>query len=308
MKKKISVLIPVYNNQETINSIYLRIKKTIFKIKQNYEIIFIDDGSKDESYKKIKNICLIDKNVICIKLTKNFGQRFALMAGLKHSSGDFIINLDADLQDPPEIISKISKLLYKNEIVIAARNTSSESFIRKFSSLLQHRILNHLIKNYPKKGFTVFGITKRLAKKIIQRGNSISLLQLEILNYGYPHKLINYDRERRKLGKSQFNFSARLNLAIEMITLTTFSLLRFCLFLGVGLLVASLIYIIFVLISYYNNSSPFPGYSPIIIVNLFLGGLNIFVLGVISEYLSVILKEIKLYDKYRIKSFLNKKK
>ena len=125
--KKISVLIPVYNNQETINSIYLRIKKTIFKIKQNYEIIFIDDGSKDESYKKIKNICLIDKNVICIKLTKNFGQRFALMAGLKHSSGDFIINLDADLQDPPpENNIKISKLLYKNEIVIAARNTSSE--------------------------------------------------------------------------------------------------------------------------------------------------------------------------------------
>lgn len=307
--KKISIIIPVYNNQPTLHKIYQRLVKLFAKIKQNYQIIFIDDGSQDQSYKTIQKICLKDKKVSCIKLSKNFGQRFALMAGLKYATGDYVINLDADLQDPPELIKKIFNELKKNNhIVIAARNSSSENFFRKFASSIQHRILSYLIKDYPKEGFTVFGISKKLVKEIKDRGNNVSLLQLEILNYGYNYKMIYYERDKRHIGKSQFNFSARLNLAIEMITLTTFSLLRFCLFLGFFLLLASFSYIIFVIYTYLNIGTPFSGYSPILIISLFLGGLNIFILGLLAEYISVILRETRSYNKFNVQSFLNKQK
>jgi len=307
--KKISVIIPVYNNQQTLLELYQKLVKVFAKIKQNYQIIFIDDGSKDQSYKKIKKICLKNKKVSCIKLAKNFGQRFALMAGLKYSTGDYLINIDADLQDPPELIEKIFNELRKNNhVVLAARRSSSENIFRKLSSLIQHRILNYLIKNYPKEGFTVFGVSKKVVQEIKDRGNNISLLQLEILNYGYNYKIIYYERDKRQIGKSQFNFSSRLNLAIEMITLTTSSLLRFCLLLGFILLLASFSYIAFVIYTYFYIGTSFPGYSPIIIVSLFLGGLNIFVLGLLSEYISIILRETRSYNKFNVQSFLNKPK
>tara|TARA_B110000027_G_C16097873_1_gene291644 strand:+ start:633 stop:1568 length:936 start_codon:yes stop_codon:yes gene_type:complete len=309
MKKyKISIIIPVYNNEATIELIHKRIIKTFKKIKINYEIVFVDDYSLDNSYKKIKKICAIDKNVVCIKLTKNFGQRFATMAGLKHASGDFITNLDADLQDPPELIEKIyNKIRSKDSnLIIAARNSVKENLIRRFTSFLQHRILNLLIKDYPKEGFSVWCISRHLAEKIKKRGNNITLLPLEILNYGYKIDIIFYNREKRFEGKSQWTFGARLDLGIEMITLTSFSLLRYCLYIGVFLLIASLLYIALVIYTYFQHQTPFTGYSPLIIVNLFLGGLNIFILGLLAENIAVVLKGIRSYDKYNIKLIINK--
>jgi polyisoprenyl-phosphate glycosyltransferase len=306
-KNKISIVIPVYNNEATINIIYNRIKKVFKKIKLNYEIIFVDDYSPDSSLNKIKKICNLDKKVICVKLTKNFGQRFATMAGLKYASGDFVTNLDADLQDPPELIEKIVSKLKKGnqDIVIAARKTVNENLFRRITSYFQHRILNSIIRDYPKEGFTVWCISKRLVSKILKRGNNISLIPLEILNYGYNYSVIYYERQKRFIGRSQWTFKERMNLGIEMMTLTTFSILRYCLFFGAFLLLASLTYIGFVFYAYFERTTPFQGYSPIIIVSLFLGGLNIFVVGILAEYISVILREVRSYDKYNVKSVIN---
>ena len=307
--KKISIIIPVYNNEKTIDTIYSKIKKIIKSINLTYEIIFIEDGSKDKSYNKIKKICLNDKKVLCVKLSKNFGQRFALMAGLKYCTGNFLINLDADLQDPPELISKIYQELNKgNHIVIAARNSNNENIFKKITSAIQHKILSFLIKDYPEEGFTVFGISRKLINEIKERGNNISLLQLEILNYGYRYKKIFYARHKRTFGTSQFNFSSRLSLAIEMITLTTSSFLRFSLYLGVILLTLSFIYILSVMYSYFKIGTPFEGYSPLIIISLFFGGLNLFILGVLSEYISLIIREIRSYKKFNIEKLINKPK
>ena len=308
--KKFSIIIPVFNNEQTINLLYREIKKVFKKIKANYEIIFVDDGSPDNSYRKIKNICEVDKNVICVKLTKNFGQRFATIAGLEYSSGDYVINLDADLQDPPELIKKFyDKIKNKNtDLLIAARNSVKESLFRKFTSFVQHKILSILIKEYPIDGFTVWCISRSLAEKIKKRGNKISLLPLEILNYGYKHETIFYDREKRIIGNSQWTFYQRIDLAIEMIIHSNFSILRFCLYLGTFLLFLSFFFIMVVIYSYFNNSTPFQGYSPIIIISLFLGGLNIFFLGTITEYISTIIKKINLYDFYNVEKIINKNK
>ena len=310
MIKKISIIIPVFNNEQTINLLYREIKKVFKEIKANYEIVFVDDGSPDNSYKKIKNICDVDKNVICVKLSKNFGQRFATISGLKYSSGDYITNLDADLQDPPQLIKKFyDKIKNKNtDLLIAARSSVKESLFRKLTSFVQHKILGILIKEYPKEGFTVWCISRSLAQKIKKRGNKISLLPLEILNYGYKYEIIFYDRKKRIIGNSQWTFKQRIDLAIEMLVHSNFSILRFCLYLGTILLLLSFFYIMVVIYSYFNNNTPFQGYSPIILISLFLGGLNIFFLGTITEYISAILKKINSYDLYNVEKIINKNK
>ncbi len=225
MIKKISIIIPVFNNEQTINLLYSEIKKVFKKIKIYYEIIFVDDGSPDNSYKKIKNICDVDKNVICVKLTKNFGQRFATIAGLEYSSGDYVINLDADLQDPPELIKKFYDKI-KNKNTETKKKIVIYPFLRKFTSFVQHKILSILIKEYPIEGFTVWCISRSLAEKIKKRGNKISLLPLEILNYGCKYEAIFYDRKKRIIGNSQWTFKQRIDLAIEMIIHSNFSILR----------------------------------------------------------------------------------
>lgn len=307
MKKKMSIIVPVFNNEDTISILYKKILANIKKLKIDYEIIFIEDCSLDKSYKKIKNICSKNKKVVCVKLTKNFGQRYALMAGLKYATGDFLINLDADLQDPPSIISKIySKFLKGSKLVIAARKSTKDSLFNKLLSNIQHKLMNYILSNYPREGFTVFGISKEIINKIKARGSNISILQIEIFNYGYKHEIIYYDREKRLYGKSQMSFKTRADVAIEMFTQSPFIPLRFCLYLGFLLLFISIIYISALLYSYLTFNSPFKGYSPILIVSLVLGGLNLFILGIISEYISVILKNLKIYEKYNIHSIINK--
>jgi|MDSV01.2.fsa_nt_gb glycosyltransferase involved in cell wall biosynthesis len=307
---KISVIIPVFNNQDTIELIYTKLIKVFRKIKKNYQIIFVDDFSEDNSCKKIQQICTFDKNVTFVKLTKNFGQRFATMAGLKYAIGDYVMNLDADLQDPPEILETISKaiVLKKTEIIIAARKSVDEYFFKKITSYIQHKIMNFLITEYPKEGYSIWCISKNLVKKINQKGNNISLLPLEILNYGFKYKIIYYARQKRFSGKSQWTLLSRINLALEMITLSPSSILRSCLYIGAILLILSFIYIINIIFNYYYSQTPFSGYAPIIIVTLFLGGINIFVVGILAESLSVILKELRSYDKYNIEKIINKPK
>jgi len=133
---KISIVIPVYNNENTLNILHSSIKKIFNKKKEKYEIIFVNDGSIDNSLKKIKKICLQDSNVFCIDLTKNFGQRFATIAGVRFSTGDYVLNLDADLQDPVYLVELFIKkiLTSKKDIILAVRRSVKEAFFRKLTS------------------------------------------------------------------------------------------------------------------------------------------------------------------------------
>jgi len=304
---KISILIPVYNNEATIIELYENLIRVFNDTSFKYEIIFIDDCSSDKSSEKISNICANNKKVILVQLLRNFGQRFALMAGLKYASGDYILNLDADLQDPPELIKLIfNKIFKKADLIIGVRAEISENLIRRLTSYAQHKILNLLNKNYPVNGFTVFCISKRLAEKIKNKKNNISILQLEILKYGYSCERFFYERKKRIIGSSEFTFFSRLILGIEMIVQIEFSLSKFFLYVNLFITFISLIYFSKIIYNYFYAVYFFYEYLLLIAFAIILVFLYLVFFTFISKYILVKIDEIIPRDKFKVKKIINK--
>jgi glycosyltransferase involved in cell wall biosynthesis len=304
---KISVLIPVYNNEFTIIELYERLIAVFNETNFKYEIIFIDDCSSDKSYEKIINICMHNKNVILVKLLKNVGQRFALMAGLKCASGDYILNLDADLQDPPELIKLIfNKILKKSDLIIGVRLKTSESFIRKLTSYIQHIFLNFLNSSYPVKGYTVFCISRKLAEKVKKKGNNISILQLEILKHDYDCESFFYKRKKRVNGQSEFTFFSRFLLGTEMIAQSKFSLPKFFLNLNLFILFFLLIYITKIIYIYFQTAYFFYEQLLLSVFVFILFSFYLFFLIFIAKYISTVVDKLIPRNKFQIEKIINK--
>jgi len=306
MKKKISIIIPVFNNSDTLDELYLRTLKVLKKIDLNYSIIFVNDSSSDESLKIIKSICERDKNVICLNLDNNYGQLLALNSGLQYSDGDYVMNLDADLQDPPEITYEMFENMEKNyDAVIAARKSVQENFFRKITSKIHFYFMRKSLKDYPKLGANLMCMSNKIVSNIKKDENIFFNYVPEILSKNYKKKIIYYDREKRLNSKTQSSFLDRLRESFENFTLYSVWPFKSLFLIGTIMMIMSLIYIIMIIISYFNNETPFTGYSPIIILILLFGGINIFVLGVISEYLKIILKKVSQDKRSRVKDTIN---
>jgi glycosyltransferase involved in cell wall biosynthesis len=304
---KISVLIPVYNNECTIIELYERLISVFNNTNFKYEIIFVDDCGSDKSAEIISNICIHNKNVILVKLLRNFGQRFALMAGLKYASGDYILNLDADLQDPPELIKLIfNKIIKKSNLIVGVRAEICETLIRRLTSSIQHKVLNFLNKDYPINGYTVFCISKILAEKIKKKGNNISVLQLEILKYGYSCEKFFYKRKKRIKGSSEFTFFSRLILGAEMIAQTKFSMAKLFLYLNFFIFLTFVTYISKIFYNQFHTLYFFYEYLLFAVITLILFFLYLFFFIIIARNIIITFDEIKPRDKFKVKKITNK--
>ena len=306
MRKKLSIIIPVYNNQDTLDELYSRILKAIKKNDLDYCIIFVNDSSIDESLNIIKKICISDKKAICLNLDKNYGQLLALNTGLHYCDGNYVMNLDADLQDPPEIIDDIIKEIEDEaDVVIAARNSVKENFFRMITSKTHFYFMRKSLKDYPKKGANLICMSKKIVDNIKKDTNSVFYFVPEILPKNYKKKFVYYDRIARLNSKTQSSFVNRLKESFENFTLYSVWPFKSLFLIGTIMMLMSILYIIMIVISYFNNETPFIGYSPIIILILLFGGINIFVLGVISEYLKIILKKVSQDKRSRVKDTIN---
>lgn len=306
MKKKLSIIVPVYNNQDTLDELYSRIVKAIKKNDFDYSIIFVNDSSIDESFSIIKKICLIDKKAICLNLDDNYGQLLALNSGLHYCDGDYVMNLDADLQDPPEIIDDILKEMKDEpDVVIAARKSVEESLFRKITSTTHFYFMRRSLKDYPKKGANLICMSKKIVDNIKKDIDSTFYFVPDILSKNYKKKFVYYDRLARLNSKTQSSFIDRLKESFENFTIFSVWPFKSLFFIGTVMMIMSILYIIMIVISYFNNETPFIGYSPIIILILLFGGINIFVLGVISEYLKIILKKLSQDKRSRVKDTIN---
>lgn len=306
MKKKLSIIVPVYNNQDTLDELYSRIVKAIKKNDLDYSIIFVNDSSIDESFSIIKKICLIDKKAICLNLDNNYGQLLALNSGLHYCDGDYVMNLDADLQDPPEIIDDILKEMKDEpDVVIAARKSVEESLFSSITSKTHFYFMRRSLKDYPKKGASLICMSKKIVDNIKKNIDSTFYFVPDILSKNYKKKFVYYDRLARLNSKTQSTFIDRLKLSFENFTIFSVWPFKSLFFIGTVMMIMSILYIIMIIISYFNNETPFNGYSPIIILILLFGGINIFVLGVISEYLKIILKKLSQDKRSRVKDTIN---
>jgi len=306
MKKKISIIVPVFNNQETLKLLYEKIIETVKKILPiDYRIIFVDDGSVDNSREVLKKIKKIDKRVILIFLSRNYGQAAAVKAGFDNAEGDYFVTIDADMQDPPEIISKMLK--YANEdkfdVIIASRSSTENNLIRNFFSFFSHLIIRMIVRDYPANGFNSWLMNKKFFNIYMQETNAIS--QNDVLKIGLKRKIIFYKKTKRLHGSSQYTFSSLFNTFFNLISDGFPSFFKNFFILGVFIFVCSFINIFLLVLNHYifQNSNP-KGISAILTYISFFGGLNILFLGMCGSYIIRIYETLNGKKKYHISKII----
>lgn len=309
--KKISLLIPAYNEQDVLSPLYERLDKLANSSSgYNFEFLFINDGSLDETLEIIKKLSKKDERVSYINLSRNFGKEIAMIAGLDHVTGDATVIIDADLQDPPELIPKMIKLWEDGyDDVYAKRNSrEGETWLKKASSQLFYRILQKST-NIPIQIDTGdFRLLDRRCVEALKQIRESERYTKGMFSWiGYKKKEISYDRDPRIAGKSKFNYLKLINFAIDGITSFTTSPLRISSIIG---FIISLIAFIFIAVIVFKTlifGDPVSGYPSLMAVILFLGGIQLVSLGIIGEYIGRIFNETKQRPLYFIEEYYYKK-
>ncbi len=311
-RQTISLIAPMYNEAEMIGFFYDTILQTFEGKSFDWEIVCVDDGSKDSTLKQLKDLHAKDPRVKYISFSRNFGKEIAMTAGLDYASGDFIIPIDADLQDPPELIfSMIEKLEEGYDVVYATRKVrEGESFIKKITAKIFYKIIGS-ITNFPIPPDT--GDFRVMRKEVLQAIQTVKekrrFMKGMFSWVGFNQVGILYERKPRYAGTTKWNYWKLWNFAIEGITSFTTIPLRVWSYLGAFISLSAFSYAIFLIIRRLYKGIDVPGYNSMMVVILFLGGIQLISLGVIGEYIARIFDEVKerpLYIVKESKGFLGK--
>lgn len=299
---KISLVVPVFNEEETINIFYDAVRETLTDYEM--EIVFINDGSHDNTESIIKKLADSDSLVKAINFSRNFGKEPALFAGLENASGDAVIPIDVDLQDPIEVIPQlIAKWLSGADVVLAKRaDRSTDSRLKRKTAGWFYKIHNKISSPKIEENVGDFRLLSRSTVDIIKQLPERNLFMKGILSWvGGRVDIVEYTRAERIAGSSKFNGWKLWNLAVEGIT--SFSTLPLRIWTYLGLIVASFsfVYAIFMIIDKLLFGNPVPGYPSIMTAILFLGGVQLIGIGVLGEYIGRIYVEAKQRPRYIIK-------
>lgn len=296
-RKKITILVPAFNEQEVLRHLYERLYKLAGETKQYaFEFLFVNDGSRDKTLHIIKSYAEKDPRVAYINLSRNFGKETAMLAGLDHANGDATVIIDADLQDPPELIPQMIKHWEDgyDDVYAQRRNRAGESWLKKTTSTLFYRTLQkstHIPIQQDTGDFRL--LSRRCVMALRQFRESERYTKGMFSWIGYKKKEITYDRDPRMAGETKWNYIKLFNLAVDGITSFTTAPLRASSVLGIVVSVSAFIYILYLLIRPFFGVSTGEGYSSIMAVVLFLGGVQLLSLGIIGEYIGRIFNETK---------------
>jgi glycosyltransferase involved in cell wall biosynthesis len=301
---KISFVVAVYNNEDALTKTYEKIKSVFASelAQHEYEIVFVDDGSKDDSLREILSLRDLAPTVKVLSFTRNFGQMAAMLAGFKEATGDAIINISADLQDPIELVPKmVVKWELGSEIVICYRIGRSDSFMEKLASRFAYGILRMSHPQIPPGGFDFV----LMDRKVMDVFNAIDVrhryFQGDLLWTGYRISLIPYVRLKREIGKSQYNFNKKLKNFLDAVLDASYLPIRFMSLAGFVTSALGVLYSISILYSWLRGETPFSGWAPIMIAILLVGGLIMVMLGVIGEYIWRINEEVRKRPNYVVR-------
>lgn len=305
MKKKISIIVPCYNEEEVLKDFY---DKTINVLeeanKYEYEIIFIDDGSKDETLNILKEMKKINKKLRIVSFSRNFGKEAGIYAGLRNAIGDLIVVMDADLQHPPETILEMIKGIEEGYDVVTTirKNRKGEPAIRSFFSRLFYKIMQKFDGIDLKQGSQDFRMmTKQVANAILEL-KEYNRFSKGIFNWvGFNVKYIEIDNVERKKGNTKWSFYKLFKYAMEGFVSFTTTPLKISTILGTIISIISFISVITIILQTVIFGKDVPGYASIITSVLFIGGIQLVSIGILSEYTSKIYLEIKARPKYIIK-------
>lgn len=295
--KNISIIIPCYNEQDNLNSLYEALKCLMDENNEYaWNVLLIDDGSIDNSLVVIKKLRATDHRISYISLSRNFGKENAMLAGFDHTQGDCAILMDADLQHPPHVIPEMIELWEQGiDDVYAERNDrGKESFLRKHLSLIYYKILEKTTRIDVLPNVGDFRLLDRKCIESIKKLRETQRYTKGLFCWiGFKKGKIKFNQGNRLEGKSSFNYLKLLNLAIEGITSYTTAPLRISTLLGIFISFLAVFYMLYILIKTTLVGEPVKGFPTIIIIVLFLGGIQLLSLGIIGEYLGRIFYETK---------------
>ena len=289
MKKiKFSIIVPIYFNEKNIPETYPRLsnlEKTIPDI--DLELIFVDDGSKDNSLEALLKIQKKDLRVKIIKLTRNFGSFNAILAGLKYTKGDCIGVISADLQDPPELFKKMVDLWrHGKKTIMAVRSDRQDPLFSKiFADIYYWLLRKYAIPTMPKGGFDFVVIDRQVVetiKSIDEKNTSVMAL---IAWLGFDRAIVPYVRARREIGISRWSFSKKMKLFIDSFTAFSYSPIRFITIAGFVIAFISFLYGLFVIYLRIFHQTMVQGWTSLTVIILFVSGFQLVALGIIGEYL-----------------------
>jgi len=296
--KKISILIPAYNEEDVLEHLYQRLGKLANDNKDyDFEFMFADDGSTDKTLQIIKDYAETDDRIGYISLSRNFGKEIGMIAGLDHVTGDATVIIDADLQDPPELIPKMIKFWEQGyDDVYAKRNSrEGETWIKLITANAYYWLLGKMTPNIniPKNTGDFRLLDRRCVEALKQLRESERYTKGMFSWIGYKKKEINYDRDPRAAGEVKQNYKKLFNLAFDGITSFSTTPLRISTALGIIVSLSAFIYLIVVLAKAAMFGDAVAGYPSLMAVILFLGGVQLLSIGIIGEYVGRIFKEVK---------------
>lgn len=285
---KLSIVIPVYYNEDTLKLLYEDLKSKVLSVlTDEYEIIMVDDGSKDKSYEIMKELSKCDENIKIYSLSRNFGSHACILCGLSKSTGDCAVVKAADLQEPSELIlDMLESWKEGNNVVLAERTEREEGAVQTFFANLYYAVVRKTaLPNMPKKGFDVYLLDRKVINVLMQLDEKNSALTGQILWSGFRTGTVKYKRLAREIGTSKWTLKKKIRLVTD--TFFSFSTLPITLVsvIGVCSIVGTVIWAAFVLVSKLFGKIVVSGWTTLFIFNLFSFGVIMLTLGILGGYL-----------------------
>ena len=308
---KYSIVIPVYNEQEVIHETYRRLTEVMRSTKEAYELLFVNDGSRDRTAEIIKEYSEQDPAVVLLDFARNFGHQIAITAGMDYARGEAVVVIDADLQDPPELILEMIEKWKQGFDVVYAKRTKrkGETYFKKQTAAMFYRFLRAMTDiDIP----LDTGDFRLLDRKVCNQMNSIQeknrFVRGLVSWVGFKQTAVEYERDERLAGESKYPLKKMLKLSMDGITSFSYKPLKLASYAGVTLSGIGFIYLLVVLYLKLFTDSTITGWSSLIVIQLFFSGIILIILGMIGEYIGRIYDETKnrpLYivrEKYQLET------
>lgn len=301
---KISIVVPTFNEEGNIEVLYQEIRK-VFSAEESFdfELIYVNDGSTDDSLEYIKRLSKEDQRVRFLSFSRNFGHQNALKAGLDHADGDAVISMDADMQHPPTLIPQMIKLWKEgNDVVYSIRHDNNQiSFLKRTTSKFFYRLVNYLSDSKLEEGTADFRLLDRKVVSVLRTYNESNLFFRGIIpTLGFKQIGIQYTPQNRFSGTTKYSFSKMLKFALTGITSSSAKPLYFSIYLGLLFAATAFLYAIYAIYIALFTNEAVTGWTSIIASILFIGGVQLIMIGIIGIYLGKLFTQSKNRPNYII--------
>lgn len=307
MKQLVSVVVPAYNEEAVLPALHARLAALFERLPAyRWELVLVDDGSRDGTAAQMRALQQQDARIAVIELSRNFGKEIAMTAGLDHARGDAVVVIDADLQDPPELIETLlARWRDGFDVVYAQRShRRGETWLKKATAAGFYRVMSRLSRvEIPRDTGDFRLMSRRALDALLQLRERHRFMKGLFAWVGYPSTAVRYERDPRAAGQTKFNYWRLWNLALEGLTSFSTAPLRLATYLGLGVGLYALAYGAWVIAKTLLWGESVPGYPSLMVTMLFLGGVQLFCIGVLGEYLGRIFGETKGRPLYLVQHY-----